>query len=216
MEHIKTVIICGLSIMLSSCWFERFYLCKYFFDAYDPIRNTPILRWNADDNRIRCILHDNIMYSYGSPEYISIAEELGHTGYEKLGDKTVTGAPERGYYALYQTISAIEITSDIAWDEKHEAGASLADCFDISYVSFAEYIDSRYDVKKIRTVDKLITKPLTELSENDLRLIRTYGEQDFALDVTSLPTSEKLHNLSIIFHIEDGTTRERTIEVEFP
>lgn len=216
MKYIKTAGIICLCIILSSCWRDpAIKLCKYFLDAYVTIRNTPLLKWDADDNRIRCILHKAV-YLYGSDEYISIAEELGHTGYEKVGLKTVGGDPGRGYYALYQTISAIEITSDNTWDETHEAGAPLADCFDISYVSFAEYMDSKYDDKKRKTVDTTITKPLTELSENDLRIIRTYWNRDLTLYVTSHPTLEKRHNLSITFRIEDGSTCEGSIEVEFP
>ena len=212
-------IVCA--ILFTACIpYKHWQVCEYFIERYYNIAEHPTLELTEKDGdmAIKCNLAYDIDKGIGKPykydDFERIAEELGDTGYAKVGEKTETGHTENSYVSIYPIISAIDITSNTAWDENHEAGVSLTDCFDISYVSFAEYIDSGYDSKMFKTISERKTKPLSELDPDDLRLVRIIPYVYFV--ITSLPSDDKNHTLTVLFMLHDGTSRESTIEVEFP
>ncbi len=181
----------------------------------------------GSDNLIRLWLGWNLCdYRYDiepTNEFLKLSTLYGDTDYGKFGKHINVLIDNKRIWldnaptSFNKIITAIDITSNAVWDDTHEAGTLLNDCFEISYKSFAKYIDSGYDEEKLQTADEIIREPLNELAADDLRLVSTVlSDIPISLTTTNPPTSAKRHNLSIIFSLDDGTTRESTVEAEFP
>lgn len=147
-----------------------------------------------------------------------IAAKFGDTGYGKMGEH-VSNLGMVSRVSLAYIITDINITSTADWDDMHPAGTLFDDVFDITYATFAEYVDSDYDETKLQTVKETRTKTVADISDTDLRLIvcsiGSYKPTPY-YTVKSLPTAEKRHTLTIKLFLDDGTTRESTVEAEFP
>ena len=109
--------------------------------------------------------------------------------------------------AVITEITDIFITCGNAWDDSHPAGSNLHDIFDITYCSFLPFINNNYNKNYLEQDSeyeaKAITKPLSELGDDDLKLLSITGL--FTLTSKCLPQTPGRYNMSICAYDSDST-----------
>ena len=121
------------------------------------------------------------------------------------------------YNCAYEKICSINIKSDLAWDSAHPAGDSLNDLFTIDFESLYPYIKQGWVDYPTFTH---ISKPLSQLEEEDLMLLRinsTYEENktDITLTTSTLPTTTGTHTIFVTLTLDTGEQIEYSTDYTF-
>ena len=121
------------------------------------------------------------------------------------------------YNCAYEKICSINIKSDLAWDTAHPAGDSLNDLFTIDFESLYPYIKQGWVDYPTFTH---ISKPLSQLEEEDLMLLRinsTYEENktDITLTTSTLPTTTGTHTIFVTLTLDTGEKIEYSTDYTF-
>ena len=121
------------------------------------------------------------------------------------------------YNCAYEKICSINIKSDLAWDTAHPAGDSLNDLFTIDFESLYPYIKQGWVDYPTFTH---ISKPLSQLEEEDLMLLRinsTYEENktDITLTTSTLPTTAGTHTIFVTLTLDTGEQIEYSTDYTF-
>lgn len=179
MKILKYLTIAVIPLIVSGCFMvggsERLGSVDHYIGEYLIIQDAPELIITAEDviktDFKNTFTHIN--YSLDRKPRDQFAAEMGDVDFTKItgikGVERLNSMPD--LYSMYPIITHINIYSDAMWDEKHEAGESLDDCFSLTYYSFAPYIDSRYKKSMQNSMNEPITKSLSQLEEMDLRLV---------------------------------------------
>ena len=109
--------------------------------------------------------------------------------------------------ALAESVRAIHITSDAAWDDEHDAHALLDDIFVVRYSSFWPYVQNGWSGEYLTYFEKRIS----DMSDNDLYFISYVLE----LSTTSVPTVAVQHTLAVDFLLDTGETVAYEAAVDF-
>lgn len=173
-KYFRYLICIIVSSVLSGC--DLTFEFEHFVETYYLLDGAPRLyRIIGSDDIYVDKSSDSYRYVSSGALKEEISEEMGDAlwRYHKATGAE-SGSPSSGYYgaySMYPVISVINIYSDSRWDDTHEAGDLLNDCFDLTYSSFAQYIDSNYSKKYWDTIGTPITKSVAELGPMDLRLV---------------------------------------------
>ena len=121
------------------------------------------------------------------------------------------------YPCAYEIIHKIDIKSSADWDAEHSAGDSLNDLFTIDFESLYPYIKQGWVDYPTFTH---ISKPLSQLEEEDLMLLRinsTYEENktDITLTTSTLPTTTGTHTIFVTLTLDTGEKIEYSTDHTF-
>lgn len=152
-------------------------------------------------------------------KYEPYAEKFGDISY----NRTLNSTPGCSHFpssvwALSFVVTSIDIVSNASWDATHDAGISLSDCFSVRFRSIAPYIKSGYNDELLDSCkSNFLNIPINTLQSNDMFLtIGMPTMPSFHICATSPPTIDKHHRLTITLTLDDGSTKEHTVEVTYP
>ena len=240
LDSMKRLSIILSALLFAGCWGAStgMVLVKNCIGYYYSFANEPIVHTKTDGDNIQIFIdpvnsNDCIIYSkeFAATEsdFHKISSELGDTGFSKKKIRALYGVIEN--YSVYPYPSEIEITSDSDWDSLHPAGELINDCFTIKYCSYLEYIESDYKIEDL--LYKPIEKNLSELKSNDLKFLDyyingvsyeeiidqlRYNGQAYPIVLTAVsqPAPHTTHNLTIVWHLHNGTECTSCAEVTVP
>lgn len=216
----KAIITISILIGLCGCMWSQYmftknYIAGYFeYDnAYTQVdKNAYIEFFFGGEHGNDCISYHN--YN-NKAQYSVYAEKFGDTSYNRVLDYINDVYPSNTRVLSF-IVTSIDIVSDADWNESHGAGTSLAQYFSVKFRSIAQFIDSGYDFELEQYCENhWITTPLDELQEDDMRLV-IFCRPSFEIYATTPPTIDKHHRLTITLTLDDGSTKEHTVEVTYP
>lgn len=109
--------------------------------------------------------------------------------------------------AVITELTDIVITSNNEWGDSIPTGSNLNELFDITYSSFYPFINNNYNKNYLEEDNEFeampITKPLTELGSNDMKLLSISNL--FTLTTKHLPQTPGPYGLTICAYDTDGT-----------
>ena len=215
----RYILIAALLLSLAGCekptiGFRAGYIgCYMYFNpdkATITYNNGDFSIWLAPTKSFRDIYVNSNQFVFESNPSL---EEQYYALCEKFGDINDNGVICYSTYtwpkpfACFEIVNAISITSDSDWNADHPTGTSLNDLFEITYYTYYPYVSNKYTGEKLVE----ITKPLTELQHDEMKLIHL----DMYLMCPSLPTESQRHTLTISFELDTDRTATYDVEVDF-
>lgn len=111
-----------------------------------------------------------------------------------FGKVKKNGAFISGGHALYPNVSAINLTCSIDFDEKHPAGTSLNDCFELEYSHFERFND------------KGIVKKRTKMS--DIEKIKCIVSDKCDIYYCNPPATRQMTTITLTITMDNGDVYE--------
>ena len=110
-----------------------------------------------------------------------------------------------GAYAISDVVAGVEILCDEDWAPGYPAGTSLNDIFSIRLISLYPYVSCGYT----GNVDTLIDKPLSDVTSEDMTLIRLNRAEDGVFNLyTSVLPDESVRTLRVRLSTDEGRELE--------
>ncbi len=110
-----------------------------------------------------------------------------------------------GAYAISDVVAGVEILCDEDWASGYPAGTLLNDIFSIRLISLYPYVSCGYT----GNVDTLIDKPLSDVTSEDMTLIRLNRAEDGVFNLyTSVLPDESVRTLRVRLSTDEGRELE--------
>ena len=178
---------------------------------FDEFATTIVSHALGEDNGV----YQECIERFGdyNPNPVTVGFSMSAGGWYVESNPTMILA----YPCAYEIIHAIEIKSSADWDAEHPAGDSLNDLFTIDFESLYPYIKQGWIDYPTFTH---ISKPLSQLEEEDLMLLRinsTYEENktDITLTTSTLPTTAGTHTIFVTLTLDTGEQIEYSTDYTF-
>lgn len=225
----RIVLSCSLLILAQSCWIKDSRMVSHFICAYYEFGDiaTYVCDTTLDGNNNITAIQIEPFFETVSPLQVTSLNFLSGSYNKKafLFDSLANANNDNSYKPwrmtpmgpagphFYNTPGAvvnhpayIEITCDNDWDQNHPAKSNLNDLFDITYYAYWPFIKSHYNTTHLESDSNEalpVTKPLTELEQDDLKLLSITGL--FKLETTRIPQTPGRYNISICAYDSDST-----------
>ena len=171
--------------------------------SVDPVNIAP--EHNSVCTSVR-FYGESISQSDDSERFSALANFYSDTSYNRR-------VAISGNMAVAWRIDSISVNSDMDYDSRHMAGTELNDVFQISLVTYGNFIlgnykDKESDYSHIEEVEK----PYSKITPEDFTLLKKFPVRFY---FTTLPTLSQVHNMTFTFYFEGGTVLSATQQMDF-